>query len=138
MPTVTTNLYRTKSAAQEVSLSGDSWAVALMNAHVSSASEATLKQTNYWSEVSGFEVSGGTYSAMPLSAETLSANISDVVFWDGENITWNDVTVSPYGLTIYRISDGLLVGFVEFSSQAVAINGSITLAWNSAGIMNIF
>jgi len=139
MPTVTTNLYRQESAGGNVSLSGDSFNVSLMDSYVSATDTSALKHVNYWSEVSANEVSGATYSAMALSADTLSANSSDVVYWDGVNLTWTGVTVSPYGLAIYRPSDNLVVGFVEFdNAPIVAVNGSITISWNPAGIMNIF
>jgi len=139
MPTVTTNYYRKQSAFKEVSLSADAFAVALMGQFVTSSTEAELKQILAYSEISAYEVTGATYSAMPLSADTVSANSSDVVFWDGVNLTWTSVTVSPYGLAIYRISDGLVIGFIEFDdAPIVAVNGTISLNWNANGIMNIF
>jgi hypothetical protein len=139
MPTVTTNYYRKQSAFKEVSLSADAFAVALMGQLVTSSTEAELKQLSAYSEISAYEVTGATYSAMPLSADTVSANSSDVVFWDGVNLTWTSVTVSPYGLAIYRISDGLVVGFIEFDdAPIIAVNGTISLNWNANGIMNIF
>lgn len=139
MPTVTTNYYRKQSSFKEVSLSADAFAVALMGQFVTSSTEAELKQIETYSEISAYEVASSTYSAMPLSADTVSANSSDVVFWDGVNLTWTSVTVSPYGLAIYRISDGLVVGFIEFDdAPIVAVNGTISLNWNANGIMNIF
>ena len=138
MPTVTTNYYRQQSNVQNISLSGDDFAVALMDIHVQSATESSLKQVQLWSEVSAYEVSATSYSAAPLSADTVSANTSDVVYWDGVDLTWTGVTISPYGLTIYRISDGLVVGFIEFTDAPIdAVNGTISLSWNANGIMNI-
>jgi len=135
---VTTNYFREQVAGQNVSLSADAFAVALMNIHVQSASESTLKQVQTWSEVSAYEVSAAGYSAEPLSADTLSANTNNVVYWDGNNITWSSVTISPYGYTIYRISDGLVVGFVEFTTAPqTTVNGDLTIQWNANGIMNI-
>ncbi|MDD5651334.1 MAG: hypothetical protein PHF86_13125 [Candidatus Nanoarchaeia archaeon] len=139
MPTVTTNYYRKQSAFKEVSLSADTFAVALMGQLVTSSTEAELKQLSTYSEISAYEVASSTYSAMSLSADTVSANSSDVVLWDGVNLTWTNVTVSPYGLAIYRISDGLVVGFIEFDdAPIIAVNGTISLNWNANGIMNIF
>lgn len=137
MPTVTTNQYRKHVNAGNISLSADSFAVALMGQHVSSATEAVLKQVESWSEVSAYEVTGTSYSAVELSASTLSANSSDVVLWDGTDSTWSNVTVTPYGIAIYKISDGLVVGFVEFNNAVTAVNGTVTVSWNTNGIMNI-
>ena len=135
---VTTDYFREQVISGNVNLSGDSFAVAFMNNHVHSATEASLKAVHMWSEVSAYEASAVGYSATPLTATTISANSSNVVFWDGTDITWSSITLSPYGLVIYRISDGLIVGFIEFTSQQVAVNGSITVSWNVAGIMNVF
>lgn len=136
---VTTNNFRQLLASQQISLSGDAFAVSLLNIHVQSASDATLRQTIYWSEVSVYEASAVGYSAMPLTASTIATNTSDSVYWDGTNIVWSTVTLSPYGYCIYRISDGIIVGFVEFdSAPLIAINGSISIVWNDGGIMDIF
>lgn len=139
MPTVVTNDFRKLMATSGVNLSADSYKVALMGIHVNSAAASTLKQSSDWTSVSGFEVSGTGYSALSLTAPTVSANASDVVYWDGTDLTWTNVTVSPYGYAIYRTSDNLVVGYVEFTGgQVVAVNGTITVQWNANGIMNIY
>jgi hypothetical protein len=138
MPTVTTNYFRKLTAGQSVSLSSDSFAVALMGQFVTSSTEAELKGINTYSEITAYEVDGTGYSATTLSAETISANSSDVVYWDGVDVSWTNVTVTAYGMTIYRLSDGLVVGFVEFDdAPKTAVNGTVSLTWNAAGIMNI-
>jgi hypothetical protein len=139
MPTVTTNQYRKLSAGKDISLSADVFAVALLNSFAQSCPSNIMKGIVSYSEISAYEVSSSNYSAATLTANILSANTSDVVFWDGTNITWTGVTVSPYGLAIYRQSDGLIVGFIEFDdAPIVAVNGTIALNWNANGIMNIF
>jgi len=138
MPTVTTNIYRRNVNAGLINLSANSFAVALLNGFATSGSSDIMKQVTNYSEISAFEVSGTGYSALPLSASTLSANSSQVVFWDGNDIIWNNVTINTYGLAIYRLSDGLVVGFIDFGELKQAVNGSISLSWNSNGIMNIF
>ena len=109
-----------------------------MNEYVSSSSEATLKQVSAWADVSAYEASATSYSAVALTAPTISATVNNVVYWDGTNITWSSVTLSAAGHTVYRPSDGLVVGFVEYPEILEAVNGDITIAWNDNGIMNIF
>lgn len=139
MPTVVTNDFRKLMATSGVNLSADNYKVALMGIHVNSASESTLKQGSDWTSVSGYEVSGTGYSALSLTAPTVSANASDVVYWDGTDLNWTSVTVSPYGYAIYRTSDNLVVGYVEFTGgQVVAVNGTITIQWDAGGILNIY
>ena len=137
MPTVTTNIYRRNVNAGLINLSANSFAVALLNGFATSGSSDIMKQVTNYSEISAFEVSGTGYSALPLSASTLSANSSQVVFWDGNDIIWNNVTINTYGLAIYRLSVGLVVGFIDFGEQKIAVNGSITIQWNVNGIANI-
>ena len=138
MPTVTTNYFRQELSVGNVSLSGDTYHLSLMNEYVSSSSEATLKQVSTWADVSAYEVSATGYSAVELTAPTISATVNNVVYWDGTNITWSGVTLSAAGHTVYRGSDGLVVGFVEYTEIVEAVNGDITIAWNANGIMNIF
>jgi len=135
---VTTNYFRQMMATQQIDLSGDSFAVALMNIHVQSADTSALKEVSAWSDVSANEASAVGYSAVNISSPSVSVIDGNIVSWDGTDISWSSITLSPYGYCIYRINDGLVVGFVEFTAgQINAVNGSITIQWNSGGIMNI-
>lgn len=135
---VTTNYFRKMMATQQVDLSGDSFAVAFMGIHVNSADTSALKQVSAWSDVSAYEASAVGYSAANITSPSVSIIDGNIVSWDGTDITWSNITLSPYGYAIYRISDGLVVGFVEFNSgQINAVNGSITIQWNAGGIAQI-
>ena len=135
MPTVTTNYFRQELAAGNVNLSGDTFAVALMDGYIS-ATNTILKAQSAWSDVSAYESSSVGYSAIELSAGDLYTNDSKIC-WNGTDISWSNITNSPYGLTIYRINDGLVIGFIDFGEQKIAVNGSITIQWNENGIANI-
>lgn len=134
---VTTNYFRQQLSRGLVDLSATDYAVALMNIYVQSATETTLKAISAWAEVSAYEASAVGYSATPITSQTVSA-VGNNIVWDGANITWSSITSSPYGYAIYKISNGLLVGFVEFTSAPLtAVNGDITITWNANGIANI-
>ena len=138
MPTVTTNYFRQELAAGHVNLSGaDTFAVALMSAYVSASPPNLLKAQSAWSDVSAYESSSVGYSATTLTAGNLYINNSNALCWNGTNISWNNITNSPYGLCIYRPSKGLVVGFIDFGEQKIAVNGSITIQWNAGGIAQI-
>ena len=145
MPTVTTNYFRQELAAGNVNLSGaDTFAVALMNYIVTNSSEDNLKAAYSWyndtspigAAVSAFESSSVGYSAITLTAGNLY--ISDnTLCWGGTNISWSNITNSPYGICIYRPSDGLVIGFIDFGEEKEVVNGAITIEWNAGGIAQI-
>jgi len=135
---VTTNYFRQLVVTKEINLSSDTFKVALMDIYVQSASVSALKQITNWSQVSAHEVSSTGYSALTLTAANISATTSNIICWKGSNLNWPSVTLNTYGYSIYRTSDNMVVGFVEFSTTPViAVNGAITIQWNTNGIMNI-
>ena len=136
MATVTTNYFRQELAAGNVNLSGDTFNVALMNNYVLTSTD-TLKAQSAWSDVSANESSSVGYNAITLTAGNLYINNSNALCWSGTNISWSNITNSPYGLCIYRPSNGLVVGFIDFGEQKIAVNGSITIRWNEGGIAQI-
>ena len=137
MATVTTNYFRQELAAGNVNLSGDTFNVALMNNYVLTSTD-TLKAQSAWSDVSAFESSSVGYNAITLTAGNLYINnLINALCWSGTNISWSNITNSPYGLCIYRPSNGLVVGFIDFGEQKIAVNGSITIRWNTDGIAQI-
>jgi hypothetical protein len=149
MATVVTNAFRQAMATSGVNLSADNFVVALMDSWVIEVDVGSLKQ-NYGSwatTISAHEVSGTGYSAIPLTAPIVSATgwpgkphpEGEIVYWKGNNLTWNNITVRSYGIAIYRPSDNLVVGYISFGyTEVVVVNGSLTVQWDPAGIMNIF
>ena len=148
MPTVTTNYFRQELAAGNVNLSGaDTFAVALMNYIVTNSTEDNLKAAYSWyndtspigAAVSAFESSSVGYSATTLTAGNLYIN-GNALCWSGTNISWSNITNNspgPYGLCIYRPSDGLVVGFIDFGGPKEVVNGTLTIEWNTGGIAQI-
>ena len=136
MATVTTNYFRQELAAGNVNLSGDTFNVALMNNYVLTSTD-TLKAQSAWSNnVSAYESSSVGYSAITLTAGNLY--ISDnTLCWGGTKISWSNITNSPYGICIYRPSDGLVIGFIDFGGKKEVVNGAITIEWNAGGIAQI-
>ena len=136
MATVTTNYFRQELAAGNVNLSGDTFNVALMNNYVLTSTD-TLKAQSAWSNnVSAYESSSVGYSAITLTAGNLYIN-GNALCWSGTNISWSNITNSPYGICIYRPSDGLVIGFIDFGGKKEVVNGAITIEWNAGGIAQI-
>lgn len=140
MPTVVTNEFKLQEGGQNVSVSGDTWIASLMNEHVNSANSDVLKDyTNWFTEVSAYEASGTGYtSGVELSsvgwftAPTDSVNIQRL---SAADIYWSNVSIVAYGVAIWRQSDGLVMGFIDFGQQ-IASNSNFTVNWNSNGILN--
>ena len=143
MPTVTTNYFRQELATGNVNLSGDTFKVALMNGMVQQVTEYNLKASYSWyndtdpiGAVSAYESSSVGYSAITLTAGNLYIS-SNTLCWGGTNISWSNITNSPYGICIYRPSDGLVIGFIDFGGKKEVVNGAITIEWNAGGIAQI-
>jgi len=135
---VTTNYFRELMAKKQIDLINDTFAIALMGEYISITDTSILQSIINWSEVSAYEVTAVGYNSVSLTSPTISLINESVISWDGDNIVWSGVTLNSYGYTIYRVSDGIVVGFVEFTnSPIITVNGSITIQWNSNGIMNI-
>ncbi len=134
--TITTLEFKKQMAGGTYNLSGGGLAVALYDNIFENNS---LYNYPNFSDLSSDEVTDslGNYSALPLTATTID-NTDNIVKWDGNDVTWNNISVSAYGYSIYRISDGLVIGYVSFDEPKVTVNGSLTIAWNDNGIMNIF
>jgi hypothetical protein len=138
MPTVTTNNYRNIDSDLVVSLSGaDTWIVSLMDQYVNSASTDTLKAVVNWSSISAYEASGTGYtSGAELQNIVLSAN-GNTIYMDADDLTFTNLSVETYGICIRRLSDGLIMGFIDFGDTPITSSlGNIVINWNSGGILN--
>lgn len=136
MPTVTTNYFRQE---ETISLSGDTWIVSLMNNHVNSASNDTLRGYSFWSDVSEYEALGTGYiSCSPLQNVDININgETNTVIMDADDITFTTLTISTYGCCIWRLTDELIMGFVDFGKMEVSQNANFQIIWNVNGILNI-
>jgi hypothetical protein len=135
MPTVTTNYFR---ESESISLSGDTWIVSLMDNHINSATNDVLKNYSLWTEVSVHEVVGTGYvSGAPLQNVTIDTNdVTNTIFMDADDITFTTVTISTYGCCIWRLADGLIMGFVDFGQMEISQNSNFQIIWNANGILN--
>ena len=137
MPTVSTTYFRQQLSTGNINLSGDTFFVSLMNNYVNSSSINSLKSVSAWNQISAFEVSGNGYSSSALSNKTVSASTDGTIIqWDASDLTWSNVTISPWGLSI-RKNNNVVVGFIDFGSEQDAINGNLTVQFNTLGIGNI-
>lgn len=143
MPTVVTNYFKLQEGGQNVSISGDTWICSLMDQHVNSASEDTLKDYEKWSDVGGvsaYEASGTGYtSGAALSGIGWYTDATDTVNkqrMSATDLTFSSVTISSYGACIWKETDGLIMGFIDFGQEYVSSNAPFVINWNSGGIFN--
>ena len=137
MPTVVTNEFKFQEGGQNVSVSGDTWICSLMDNIVTSA-ENTLKDYSYWSEVSGSEVSGTGYTSGSelTSMGWFTNDTSNIQKLSAADLVFPTVSVSATGTCIWRESDGLIMGFVDFGSAQISSNANFSITWNTNGILN--
>ena len=141
MPTVITKIFKPELInGSNVNLSAiGTYNVALMNNSVNVTSVNDLVGYTYWNAISGVcGVTGTGYSDVVLASTSITYDGNNVK-WDASDTLWENISVSAWGCCIYRASDTMIVGFVDFGSTnpKVTVNGSLTIQWNDNGIMNI-
>ena len=139
MPTVTTNYFKLQEGGQNVSISGDTWIASPMNNHVNSATADTLRDYELWSEVSAYEASGTGYTSGATLANVgwVTNDTSNTQIMSADDISFSNVTLTVYGVTVWRQSDGLIMGFIDFGATPTSsLNANLNIAWNSSGILN--
>jgi len=123
-------------------VSGSDLKAALMGSGMSTETSAQRAYTN-WSEISGYEASGTGYTAGGVNLSGTSAYFTnyppvDAAWFDGESITWAAVTLSAYGMVIYRETNGLVVEVISFTSAPLIVNnGSFSVSWSTNHIMQM-
>lgn len=142
MPTVVTNNFKLQEGGKNISLSADSWICSLMNEHVNSASSEVLKDSINWygptSPISAYEVTGTGYtSGLALTnVGWFTDDTNNIQKLSASSVVFTaPISVVTYGCCIWRLTDGLIIGFVDFGLQTSS-NGSFTINWNVDGILN--
>ena len=120
------------------SVSGSDLYVALLN--ISTPTDPYTLKANYgnWDSLSAYEVTGTNYLAggVLLSAISISADTVNNAYFDGSNIIWNNVTITAYGLAIYRRVSGLVIEIVLFDNAPLtSTNGPFTVSWTNQQIL---
>ena len=140
MPTVVTNYFKEQEGGQNVSVSGDNWICSLMDSYVSASLIDTLKDHQLWSEaaVSGNEVSGTGYTSGTQLSNVgwFTDDTNNIQRLSASDITFSNVTITSYGSCIWRLSDGLIMGFIDFGAAKITTNGNFTINWATGGILN--
>ena len=136
MPTVVTDYFKLEEGRQNIDLSGgDVWNCSLVNEEVS-ATAISLKGQQLWSSISGtYEASGAGYAYSALPNPGWYDGGSQIQILSADDMTWTNVTIESYGVCIWRASDGLIMGFIDYGLNT-ASNGNFTINWNTKGIFN--
>ena len=139
MPTVTTNYFKFHEGGQNVSISADTWIVSLMGQHVNSATSNTLKDHQLWTDVSTYEVTGTGYTSGTAlqNAGWFNDDTNNIQKLSASDMTFANITVDAYGVALWRLSDGLIMGFIDFGATPISsLNGNFSITWNANGILN--
>jgi len=145
MRVVTTDRFRTQLAAGSISLSGDTFNVALLSgSYIGTASLANLKANNEWSSLSAYETVGTGYTAGGQELSGLSITEGNPVtspisttVWDADNSSWSNTTLSATGAAIYKPSADIVCIIIDFQETKSTESGPFTISWNTNGVANI-
>lgn len=87
---------------------------------------------------------GYTRGGKPLSSKSVgvgSPAASHVGYFDAGDSAWTTTTITASGAVIYQSgatpATSYLIAWVDFGSNYTSSNGSFTISWNSAGIINL-
>ena len=86
-------------------------------------------------DVSGYEASGTGYAAIELSGVGWYT-ASNIQRLSADDVTFPTLSVAAWGCSIWRASDGLIIGFIDFGVEKVSSNANFVINWNAGGILN--
>ena len=147
MPTVVTNNFKLEEGRKNICISGgtcEGWMCSLMDKHVNSASFLTLAGYTIMSaaDISAHEITNAGVFADGASAltnigwydNTGSLNQS----MSADALTFATVTLTSWGCAIWRETDGLIMGFIDFgrSEGYETANADFKINWNPLGVLS--
>lgn len=87
---------------------------------------------------------GYTKGGKPLTSKSVgvgSPAASHVGYFDAGDTSWTTTTLTASGAIIYQSgtqpSTNYLIGWIDFGANQSSSNGSFTISWNTAGIINL-
>lgn len=98
----------------------------------------------YFSDVLSHEVSGTGYTHLGVTlASKTCTNSAHVTTFDAADVQWATSTITArYAVLFYNKSGdtdhtaSVLIGYVDFGSDAMSTGGTFTISWSASGIMN--
>jgi len=99
----------------------------------------------FWTDVSGSEVTGSGYTAGGADLANASAtvdNTNDLAYVDADDSSWTSATMTDlrYAVIYRNTGDAAtspLVGYVNFGSNKSLTDGTFTLNFSTAGVVKI-
>lgn len=116
---------------------GDVFKVALLN-----NSHTFDPDDDIWTDVSANEIetSGTGYSQKTLSNQVVTQDdANDLAKFDADDIQWTTATFTAYHAVIYDSTLGSddLMGSIDFGGAKSVTGGTLTIAWNTNGILRL-
>lgn len=95
-----------------------------------------------WTDVSANEIetSGTGYSQKTLANQAVSQDdANDLAKFDADDIQWTTATFTTYHAVIYDSTLGSddLIGSIDFGGARSVTGGTLTIAWNTNGILRL-
>lgn len=114
----------------------------IVNVGLLNSSHSFNADHNYWTTISGNEVSGTGYSAggQALTGKTVTQDdTDDEGVFDADDTTWSSSTITAAHAALYdnTLTTKDLICSFDFSGNQSSSNGNFTIQWHSEGIINI-
>lgn len=138
LSTLVFNNFKMNYILGQYDLENDSFKIALMKPTLSNL--ANLEDYTSYSEISTYEVSGTGYTTGGQELSNLSItkdNVKNRVVWNGDDVVWENTSVTAIGAIIYHVATGDLVLFQNYKSSKTTDLGKFTHNFNSNGILVI-
>ena len=112
----------------------------IVNVALLTNSHAFNADHNFWTTISGNEVSGAGYTAggQALTTKTVTQDDSnDRAAFDADDVTWSTSTITARFAALYdnTLTTKDLICLFDFSSDQTSSAGNFTIQWHANGII---
>jgi len=133
------NRYKEAAEKGEIDLLSDNIKCILVSGYTFDADNH-----QYYSDVSGSEISGTGYTAGGQSLSNKSVtrdDANDVAIFDADDVVWANSSISADGAILYKdtgtASSSPLIAYYPFGETKVSSDSNFTVQWGSDGILRI-
>jgi len=123
-----------------IDLSADTIKVMLTTSSYTPNIDSHTKRSDVTNEVSG---TGYTSGGATLANKSLTQdNTNDKAVFDADDVSWASSTITARYGVIYKSRGGAssadeLIGYIDFGSNITSSSTTLTIAWNSSGILSL-
>ena len=97
------------------------------------------KTDNEWADVSANEVAGTGYTTGGKEITGKSVTQGSPTIFDGDDVVWTNITVSVYYAVLYddTLTNKDLIASIDFGGEVTVSDGTLTIEWDTSGIITL-